>query len=114
MGKHLILDLRCEDKKLMEDKKKISNILNKCVKLVDMNKLTEPKIVDGADYDAGVTGFVVIETSHIAIHTHSDRKKINMDLYSCKDFNPNIVREFVVEQFNAEIINCAVLVRYDD
>ena len=47
----------------------------------------------------GTTGTVVIETSHSSIHIwHKEPVPyIKMDVYSCKDFEPNDVVDFVNE-----------------
>jgi len=106
MGKHLILDIKCQDRVLMEDKEFIKNLLNECVEKVNMNKLIEPIVLEGAPHNRGVTGFVIIETSHISIHTFSDRNKITFDLYSCVDYKKDLVREYISSKIpNSEIIN---------
>ena len=123
MGKHLILDFKCFDRELMESKTMIEETLNKCVKLVNMKKLVEPIVVDGAEHNKGVTafvmnmvaGFTIIETSHISIHTFSDRNKIAFDLYSCRDFDENKIKNYLLFKFNnSEIINEKLLERYDN
>lgn len=115
MGRHLILDLKCFDKELMENKKVITDILNQCVSKINMVKLNEPVVLDGASYNKGVTGFQIIETSHISIHTFSDKNKISFDLYSCKDFNEDIIRNYLLEIFEkCEIINEVILRRFDE
>ena len=37
--------------------------------------------------DWGVTGFVIIAESHIAIHTYPERGMVWADVFSCKDFD---------------------------
>lgn len=114
MGKHLILDLKFFDKKLMEDKEFIRQLINTCVEKINMNKLIEPIVLEGAPYNAGVTAFVIIETSHISIHTFSDRNKIAFDLYSCQDYDDRVVRDYLVNSFEGcEVINEEVIPRYD-
>ena len=115
MGKHLLLDLKCFNRELMEDKKVITNILNNCVSKINMNKLIEPVVVDGAMHNKGLSAFVIIETSHISIHTFSDRNKVAFDLYSCKDYDENIITEYLMTKFDkSEIINKIVIKRFDE
>jgi S-adenosylmethionine decarboxylase len=37
--------------------------------------------------DWGISGFVFIAESHIGIHTFVERNYINIDIFSCKDFD---------------------------
>ena len=114
MGKHLILDIECFDNDKMNNKNHIKNFLNKCVEKVKMRKLIEPIVLDGANYNAGVTGFVVIETSHISIHTFLSNNRINMDLYSCKDFDENSIKHYLLYYFKkSRILNNHLVYRED-
>lgn len=74
--------------------------LRKLVEIIDMKILIEPvaKYCDTEGND-GVTGTVVIETSHASIHVWHKEKEpvIKMDVYSCKDFDPLDVVKYVNE-----------------
>ena len=115
MGRHLLLDLKYFGKEVMNSKEVIKDVLNNCVSKINMGKLIEPVVVDGVKSDVGVTGFVIIETSHISIHTFSDKNKIAFDLYSCKDYDENMIIEYLLDKFKgSEIINKIVLKRFDE
>ena len=68
--------------------------LTKLVDIIDMQILIDPvaRYCD-TEGNEGVTGTVVIETSHASIHVwHKEENPyIRMDVYSCKDFNPSDV-----------------------
>lgn len=74
--------------------------LTQLVDIIDMKILINPvaKFCD-TDGNEGVTGTVVIETSHASIHVwHKvENPYIRMDVYSCKDFSPDKVVNFVRE-----------------
>ena len=76
------------------------NWLRKLVEIIDMKILIEPvaKFCD-TEGNEGVTGTVVIETSHASIHVwhKAERPYIRMDVYSCKDFSEESVVNFVRE-----------------
>ena len=38
--------------------------------------------------DWGVSGFVIIAESHISVHTFPDRAHVNIDVFSCMEFDP--------------------------
>ena len=71
---------------------------------IDMKILRGP-IVEYSDVvgNRGLTGIVIIETSHIAFHCWDESipAVIQLDIYSCKDFEPkHIFKE--LEVFNLE------------
>jgi len=57
--------------------------------------------VEPFEDEGGVTGFCVLSTSHCAIHTWPLRSFFVMDVYSCRDFDPALVRELVAERLGA-------------
>ena len=78
--------------------------LTSLVSKIDMKILKGP-IVAYSDKvgNRGLTGIVIIETSHIAFHSWDEAipAVIQLDIYSCKDFEPkHIFKE--LEVFNLE------------
>jgi S-adenosylmethionine/arginine decarboxylase-like enzyme len=72
--------------------------LNELVSAISMEILIPPSVkycdIPGNE---GLTGTVVITTSHISIHIWSEvpNPYIRMDVYSCKDFDPKIVMSHI-------------------
>ena len=60
--------------------------------------------------NAGVTGTVVITTSHSSVHVW-DSGLVQADLYSCKDFNEADIVDFMVGMFNLRDYNYQVINR---
>ena len=95
--KHLIIRAEVNHPPLTE--KYIRLWLRKLVKKIDM------KIIKGpyASYvqkegNRGVTGVVMIETSHIAIHVWDEERPalVQCDVYSCAEFSSNeVLAEFI-------------------
>jgi len=84
-GRHLIIDLHgCRRMPKMEE---LYKLFFEVEDLLDMKRLTQPYLVFGAPHDPGMTGFMIIETSHISIHTFEVRKSVAFDAYSCKEFS---------------------------
>lgn len=82
---------------LLGDPENISQLLRDVVAVAGMRPLSEPQIHDveldikklGAEPfedEGGVTGIVVLSTSHCAIHTWPLRHYFCFDLFSCRDF----------------------------
>lgn len=113
MGKHLVCDYNSFDSR-MGEKVYIRNFLNSLVKLIKMNKLTEPIVKEGKKSLPGVSGFIMIETSHISVHTFTKQNRINLDIYSCKNFNEIDVLNHVSNYFQiSKLLNKSVLNRDD-
>lgn len=54
---------------------------------VDLRKLG----VEPFEDEGGVTGVIVLSTSHCSIHTWPARPFFVLDVYSCRDFEPEVV-----------------------
>lgn len=57
-----------------------------------MRVLIPPYVVNAPANDkkdpGGFSGFVMIQESHISVHTFPRRRFVSIDLYSCKNFEP--------------------------
>jgi len=108
IGLHLLVDGVLE-KSLDEDELKF--ILKELPGRIDMNILSGPTVVEGVPENPGWTGFVIIDKSHIAIHTFTANNTISVDVYSCKKFNEKKVVESLKEQINFSKIHTEVISR---
>ncbi len=61
--------------------------------------------------DWGVSGFVIIAESHIAMHTFPEKGYVNIDIFSCKAFETDLVIEHMKEAFGAERVEARILER---
>ncbi|MFB5615495.1 MAG: adenosylmethionine decarboxylase [Candidatus Nitrosomaritimum yanchengensis] len=91
-GLHLMLDAYDVPKEKLDDMKLAYKFLNELPEKIGMKKLTTPLVAD-ADQSAtefdpgGISGVVLINESHISIHTFADKGFFTMDIYSCSDFS---------------------------
>jgi S-adenosylmethionine/arginine decarboxylase-like enzyme len=98
MPKHKHLIIRAEVNHPITSEKKIKQWLRNLVKKIDM------KIIKGPysgyvwkEGNRGITGVVMIETSHIAIHIWDEVSPalVQCDVYSCAEFSSNeVLAEF--------------------
>ena len=92
-GPHLTLDLHGCDKKKLSDYDYVYRILDTMPGLLGMNKFATPQLTSvpspGKDsFDrGGLTGFVILIESHMAIHTFPEDSYASFDIFSCKDFD---------------------------
>lgn len=96
--KHLILNAVVKNP--INDEDTCKKWLTDLVKVVDMDILV-PAVAKYCDIpgNEGVTGTIVITTSHMSIHIWPQEPNpyIRMDVYSCKDFFVQDVINFVDE-----------------
>ena len=95
--KHLIIRAEVNHPPLTE--KYVRLWLRKLVKKIDMNIIKGPYAsYVNKEGNRGVTGVVMIETSHIAIHVwdESSPALVQCDVYSCAEFSSNeVLAEFL-------------------
>lgn len=59
----------------------------------------------GGKDPGGYSGFMIIQESHISIHTFVRRGFVTIDLYSCKEFDATKVVTFLKEIFEAQDVD---------
>jgi len=79
-----------------------------------MQILEGPIIVEGLPGNPGWTGFVIIDKSHIAIHTFREGNKVSVDVFSCKSFKRDKVEEKLLEMLPLKFYNLQVLERDEE
>ena len=111
-GKHLILDAAGCSPKMIGCPIVIGNFTRDLVRRIDMVAYGDPQIVMfGTGNKKGYTLIQLIETSNIAAHFVEENNSMYLDVFSCKDFDPSIVKETVVEYFDAQKLSSRVLLR---
>jgi len=118
-GKELILDLHNCDSSTF-NRKSIRNYFKKLCKLIDMKrgKLcwwddygVPPEEQETESHLKGTSAIQFIRTSNITIHTLDLLKNVYINIFSCKDFNTDSVKNFTKDWFKGEIIHFYVIER---
>ena len=100
--KHLIVRANIGWCPQEEDLNKISDWIRSLIKKIDMKLLAGPYTTYVGEKDnRGMTSVAIIETSHIALHIWDEVSPglMQLDVYSCADFNPPDVFDKVNELF---------------
>jgi len=87
---HLIIDGFGKNKDVLQDENFIYDLLFAYPDKIGMTKISDPIVFrysGSKPEDWGISGLVFIAESHISLHTFVERKFINIDVFSCKDFN---------------------------
>jgi len=118
-GVELILDLHdCNPETFTRES--IDNFFIYLCDLIDMERCDrhfwdyegqEEEYEKAPDHLKGGSAIQFISTSNITIHLLDVLKKVFINVFSCKDFDVNVVKEFSVLWFKGKIVNCQVVKR---
>ena len=101
--KHKHLIIRAEVMAPITSEKELKKWLRNIVNKIDMKIIKGPYVsYVSKEGNRGVTGVVMIETSHIAIHIWDETTPalVQCDVYSCAEFSTN---EVLAEFINMEV-----------
>lgn len=82
IGRHIIADLYGVSRDLISFEDKVKEILEEIAEKANLHKV-------GSMYKQfqpyGVTGVILIEESHVSIHTWPEYELVNLDIFTCGD-----------------------------
>ena len=115
-GFHMLLDCAELDHNAITSHDTIYNFTKRLVNDIDMVAYGEPQIVNfGSGNKAGYTLVQLIETSNIVAHFVPDDgmggNAMYLDVFSCKEYDDQIVIKLVKEFFSAKYIRPNYLTR---
>jgi S-adenosylmethionine decarboxylase len=87
---HLVIDGFQGDISKMWDMELVREFLTEYPAQLGMTRITDPNVLEynaPEPQDSGVSGFVIIAESHISIHTFPRRNYVNIDMFSCREFD---------------------------
>jgi len=87
-------------------KEEVKNFLFELAKLINLHIINGPVVEEGTA-KPGLTGMIIIEESHIAVHTFTnvEPSEFWLDILSCKQFDKQKVIEFFQNKFNFKKID---------
>ncbi len=99
-GEHLTIDGYGGKQELLDDENIILKALDQLPAAIGMKKLAEPSVYRAPSNNekdpGGWSGFVIIQESHISIHTFPGRGFVSADVYTCKN---GLDTDFIVNYF---------------
>jgi len=115
-GPHLMLDCYGCDENKLKDLEFVLKFLDDLPDLIGMHKIAEPHAIDYPgkpdSFDkGGVSALVIIAESHISIHTFPSYNYMNVDIFSCKNFDVNKAVEFIIKSFGVKRFEKKLLYR---
>src|SRR5215469_15988019 len=113
-GPHLIVDGSGCNKQKLGDRILIEQVVNDYPAAIGMTKIGGPYIFDYQAPDpaySGVSGFVIIAESHIAIHTFPEPDYFTLDIFSCRNFDPEVAVDYIEHALEVKQMDRTVLQR---
>lgn len=114
-GLHLMIDAYGCDPKTLSDINLVYHVLDILPEKIGMKKLTKPYLVfaeaNNKRDPGGWSGFVMIQESHISLHTFIKRRFITADVYSCKSFDTKVIIKYFKKVFKTKDIEYSIETR---
>lgn len=111
-GYHLVLDCAGCDHNAITSYDTIYNFTKQLVADIDMVAYGEPQIVNfGSGNKAGYTLVQLIETSNICAHFVNENDTMYLDVFSCKEYDDQVVIDLVKKYFGATSVRPSYLTR---
>lgn len=98
-SKHIIVELWSCNTDFLEDGEYIEKCLRSIAAVIDVTPITYTH----HNYDPqGYTGILIIEESHIVIHTWPEHRYATVDVFTCGEKDPKVVGPVLKEFFEAK------------
>lgn len=119
-GPEMILDIHNCDINTMS-RESLENFFVELCKVIDMERTElhiweyledENKDPEEFQHLKGLSAVQFIKTSSIVVHTFDNLNKVSINLFSCKNFNPEEAQRFCVDYFKGECIQATNITRY--
>lgn len=110
-GQELILDLH--DCVAEENLTKVHRVYEFCIclcSLIDMQRedfhvWANDDLTQGDPKTTGISAVQFILTSSIVLHCLPLLNQVHLNVFSCKEFNPEVVENYVLDWFDGIIVN---------
>jgi S-adenosylmethionine decarboxylase len=116
-GHHLMLDCGQCDLKKMQDKDNIEHWIKSLVVDIDMEPIGEPWIAQVEIDKPERTGHVAMQaivSSHISAHFVDSVRQVYVDVFSCRKFDKETVKQSMIKYFDAGAIREYSITRQAD
>lgn len=103
-GYHLIAQFSGCNIEKITSKENVENFSKALVEAIDMVAYGEPQVVNfGTGNKEGFTLVQLIETSNICAHFCNEDGSVYLDVFSCKEFEPEIAMDVFATFFEPEL-----------
>ena len=111
---HVMLDLYGCKPQLLANEALLRRVLDEYPTRIGMEKVSPVELRDittSNPLDNGFSGFVIIATSHVSLHAWPPYGMVNIDVFSCEDFDVNDTIAFARQMFQTNDVEVHVVER---
>jgi len=115
-GKHMICDLKdINNTELLNNAELLNKMLKDICRKYNFEILNE---IEHSFHPIGCSILFLLSESHISIHTFPEKNYISLDIYTCRQYNDNLVYNdiyaFIINKLNASQISstCNIIDKY--
>lgn len=111
---HVMIDLFGCNPKLLANEALLRRVLDEYPTRIGMEKVSPVELHDiktSNPLDDGFSGFVIIATSHVSLHAWPPYGMVNIDIFSCEDFEVNDTITFAQLMFQTADVEVHVVER---
>ncbi|TMD59396.1 MAG: S-adenosylmethionine decarboxylase proenzyme [Chloroflexi bacterium] len=111
---HVMLDLYGCSAKLLANEVLLRQVLDEYPNRIGMEKASPVELRDiktSNPLDDGFSGFVIIATSHVSLHAWPPYGMVNIDIFSCEDFDVQETVTFAQMMFQTDDIEVQAVER---
>jgi S-adenosylmethionine decarboxylase len=105
---HIIIDISHVDNEVLSDEQGLEQFLRGFPEAIGMHVLKGPMVAVGVPENPGITGVVIIDYSHISVHTFTEYGDALVDVFSCKPFDQESAVQAVLGYFKAPRENARI------
>ena len=102
---HVMLDLYGCSATLLADEAFLRRVLDEYPDCIGMEKVStvELRFIGTSNpFDDGLSGFVILASSHCSLHAWPSYSMVNIDIFSCEPFDEAAVVRFAMATFQTE------------
>ena len=105
--KHIMIDLYGCSPSLLTNEALLHQVLDEYPEHIGMEKVSPVFLQDvqtSSPLDEGMSGFVIIATSHVSLHAWPHYGMVNIDIFSCEQFNTETAAHVAMQMFQTQDI----------
>lgn len=111
---HVMIDVYGCDPLLLADEALLHRVLDEYPSRIGMEKVSPVVLRDiktSSPLDDGMSGFVIIATSHVSLHAWPCYGMVNMDIFSCEEFSVEEVVFYARHMFQSDDVEVQAIER---
>ncbi len=111
IGSHHVWDLLEVQPGPLKDRKRVVKLLERAIEKGELHPVQDPVVHKFPEKGNGITAFVILQESHICLHTYPERGYMGLEVFACGELNPEKVVSVFVEDLSPGTVTSDLLDR---